>query len=63
MVGKALQKVNFKTLYLIGICLSAGAYVIFGISTKLPGFYLAGIICMVGSTFLSGQSVPWVINH
>ena len=24
MVGKALQKVNFKTLYLIGICLSAG---------------------------------------
>ena len=24
MVGKALQKVNFKILYLIGICLSAG---------------------------------------
>lgn len=23
MVGKALQKVNFKTLYLIGICLSS----------------------------------------
>ena len=63
MVGKALQKVNFKTLYLIGICLSAGAYVILGISTKLPGFYLAGIICMVGSTFFSGQGVPWVINH
>ena len=63
MVGKALQKVNFKILYLIGICLSAGAYVIFGISTKLPGFYLAGIICMVGSTFFSGQGVPWVINH
>ena len=63
MVGKALQKVNFKILYLIGICLSAGAYVILGISTKLPGFYLAGIICMVGSTFFSGQGVPWVINH
>ena len=63
MVGKALQKVNFKILYLIGICFSAGAYVIFGISTKLPGFYLAGIICMVGSTFFSGQGVPWVINH
>lgn len=63
MVGKALQKVNFKILYLIGICLSAGAYVIFGISTKLPGFYLAGIICMVGSTFYSGQGVPWIINH
>lgn len=62
-VGKALQKVNFKLLYLIGILLSAGAYVIFGISTKLPGFYLAGIICMVGSTFYSGQGVPWVINH
>lgn len=63
LVGKALQKVNFKILYLIGICLSAGAYVIFGISTKLPGFYLAGIICMVGSTFYSGQGVPWIINH
>ena len=62
-VGKALQKVNFKILYLIGIVLSAGAYVIFGISTKLPEFYLAGIICMVGSTFYSGQGVPWVINH
>ena len=63
LVGKALQKVNFKILYLIGIGLSAGAYVIFGISTKLPGFYLAGIICMVGSTFYSGQGVPWIINH
>lgn len=63
MVGKALQKVNFKILYLIGICLSAGAYVFLGISTKLPGFYLAGIICMVGSTFFSGQGVPCVINH
>lgn len=62
-VGKALQKVNFKILYLIGIALSSLAYVIFGISTKLPGFYLAGIICMVGSTFYSGQGVPWVINH
>lgn len=63
IVGKALQKVNFKLLYFIGIILSAGAYVIFGISTKLPGFYLAGIICMAGSTFYSGQGVPWVINH
>ena len=62
-VGKALQKVNFRILYIIGIVLSAGAYVIFGISTALPGFYLAGIICMVGSTFYSGQGVPWVINH
>ena len=62
-VGKALQKVNFKLLYIIGIVLSAGAYVIFGISTKLPEFYIAGIVCMVGSTFYSGQGVPWVINH
>lgn len=38
-------------MYLIGIGLSAIAYVIFGISTKLPGFYIAAIICMVGSTF------------
>ncbi|AEG40454.1 conjugated bile salt MFS transporter [Lactobacillus kefiranofaciens] len=63
LVGKALPKVNFKIMYLIGIVLSAGAYGIFGLSTKLPGFYLAGIICMVGSTFYSGQGVPWVINH
>lgn len=63
LVGKALPKVNFKIMYLIGIALSAGAYFIFGISTKLPGFYLAGIVCMVGSTFYSGQGVPWIINH
>lgn len=63
IVGKALEKVDFKLLYLIGIALSAGAYVIFGLSTQLPSFYLAGIICMVGSTFYSGQGVPWIINH
>ena len=62
-IGKALEKVNFRLMYLIGIGLSAIAYVIFGISTKLPGFYIAAIICMVGSTFYSGQGVPWVINH
>ena len=62
-VGKALQKVNFKIMYLIGIALSAVAYLIFGFSTQLPEFYIAGIICMVGSTFYSGQGVPWVINH
>ena len=62
-IGKAMQKVNFKLLYLIGIVLSSIAYVIFGISTKLPEFYIAAIICMIGSTFYSGQGVPWVINH
>ena len=62
-IGKGLEKINFRVMYLIGIGLSAIAYVIFGISTKLPGFYLAGIICMVGSTFYSGQGVPWIINH
>lgn len=62
-IGKALEKVNFRLMYLIGIGLSAIAYVIFGISTKLPGFYIAAIICMIGSTFYSGQGVPWVINH
>ncbi|WP_301055319.1 conjugated bile salt MFS transporter [Lactobacillus hominis] len=62
-IGKALEKVNFRIMYLIGIGLSAIAYVIFGISTKLPGFYTAAIICMIGSTFFSGQGVPWVINH
>lgn len=61
-IGKALEKVNFRLMYLIGIGLSAIAYVIFGISTKLPGFYIAAIICMIGSTFYSGQGVPWVIN-
>lgn len=62
-IGKALQKVNFKLMYIIGIAISAIGFVIFGISTKLPGFYIAGILCMVGSTFYSGQGVPWVINH
>lgn len=62
-IGKGLEKINFRLMYLIGIGCSAVAYVIFGISTKLPGFYLAAIICMIGSTFFSGQGVPWVINH
>ena len=62
-IGKGLEKINFRVMYLIGIGLSAIAYVIFGISTKLPEFYSAAIICMIGSTFYSGQGVPWVINH
>lgn len=62
-IGKGLEKFNFKLMYLIGIILSALAYVVFGISTKLPEFYAAGILCMIGSTFYSGQGVPWVINH
>ncbi len=62
-IGKGLEKINFRVMYLIGIGLSAIAYVIFGISTKLPEFYIAAIICMIGSTFYSGQGVPWVINH
>lgn len=62
-IGKGLQKFNFRLMYLIGVGLSAIAYVIFGLSTKLPGFYTAAIICMIGSTFFSGQGVPWVINH
>ena len=62
-IGKGLEKINFRVMYLIGIGLSAIAYVIFGISTKLPEFYIAAIICMIGSTVYSGQGVPWVINH
>ncbi|MEY8441707.1 conjugated bile salt MFS transporter [Lactobacillaceae bacterium 24-114] len=62
-IGKGLEKFNFKLMYIIGIVLSAVAYVIFGISTRLPEFYAAGILCMIGSTFYSGQGVPWVINH
>ena len=57
-IGKGLEKINFRVMYLIGIGLSAIAYVIFGISTKLPEFYIAAIICMIGSTFYSGQGVP-----
>ncbi len=62
-IGKGLQKFNFRLMYIIGIALSALAYVIFGFSTKLSGFYTAAIVCMIGSTFFSGQGVPWVINH
>lgn len=62
-IGKAMGRVNFKLMYMIGITISALAYVLFGISTKLSGFYLAAILCMIGSTFYSGQGVPWVINH
>ncbi|HIX01841.1 MAG TPA: conjugated bile salt MFS transporter [Candidatus Ligilactobacillus excrementigallinarum] len=62
-IGKGLGKFNFKVMYFIGIALSALSYVIFGISTKLPEFYGAAILCMIGSTFFSGQGVPWVINH
>ena len=33
-IGKGLEKINFRLMYLIGIGCSAVAYVIFGISTK-----------------------------
>lgn len=62
-IGKGLAKFNFKVMYFIGIVLSALAYLCFGLSSKLPEFYAAAIVCMAGSTFFSGQGVPWVINH
>lgn len=62
-VGKALPKFNFKLMYFIGIVISSISLLIFGISSKLPEFYGAGILCMIGSVFFSGQGVPWVINH
>lgn len=62
-IGKGLAKYNFKLMYFIGIVLSAIAYVFFGFSKNLPEFYGAAIVCMIGSTFFSGQGVPWVINH
>lgn len=62
-IGKGFSKINYKVMYMTGITISALAYVLFGISTKLPLFYVAGILCMIGSTFFSGQGVPWVINH
>ena len=37
-------------MYMAGIIISALAYVIFGISSKLPEFYGAAILCMIGST-------------
>lgn len=62
-IGKGLAKINFKVMYIVGIAISALAYVLFGLSSKLPEFYGAAILCMIGSTFFSGQGVPWVINH
>ena len=63
IVGKFMGKVNFKVMYMAGIIISSIAFVIFGISSKLPEFYLAGILCMTGSVFFSTQGTPWVINH
>ena len=62
-IGKGMSKFNFKVMYMVGIIISSIAFIIFGISSKLPEFYTAGILCMAGSTFFSGQGVPWVINH
>ncbi|KRM52757.1 conjugated Bile Salt Transporter [Ligilactobacillus araffinosus DSM 20653] len=62
-IGKWLAKFNFKLMYMVGIIISTISFILFGISSKLPEFYGAAILCMIGSTFYSGQGVPWVINH
>lgn len=61
-IGKALEKVNFRLMYLIGIGLSAIAYVIL----ELVQSYLASILPLSFVWLvqpLPGQGVPWVINH
>ena len=63
IVGNFMGKINFKLMYIIGIIISSIAFVIFGFSSKLPEFYIAGILCMTGAVFYSTQGVPWVINH
>ena len=46
-IGKGLQKFNFRLMYIIGIALSAFAYVIFGFITKLRGLSTTGFLSKV----------------
>ncbi|MGL5693088.1 MAG: conjugated bile salt MFS transporter [Peptostreptococcaceae bacterium] len=61
-IGMMYNKVNVKTMYLLGSILSGGGFLAFSMCKELWQFYLVAGVVQVGTAAISSIGVPLLIN-
>lgn len=61
-IGMMFNKINTKTMYLLGTILSGGGFLAFSMCQELWQFYLVAGIVQVGTAAISSIGVPLLIN-
>ena len=61
-IGMMFNKINAKTMYLLGTILSGGGFLAFSMCQELWQFYLVAGIVQVGTAAISSIGVPLLIN-
>ncbi|SCH41238.1 oxalate/formate antiporter family transporter [uncultured Clostridium sp.] len=61
-IGAMYNKINLKTMYLLGTILSGGGFLAFSMCKELWQFYIVAGIVQVGTAAISSIGVPLLIN-
>ncbi|MGL5329926.1 MAG: conjugated bile salt MFS transporter [Peptostreptococcaceae bacterium] len=61
-IGMMYNKVNVKTMYLLGSILSGGGFLAFSMCKELWQFYIVAGVVQVGTAAISSIGVPLLIN-
>ena len=61
-IGMMFNKVNVKTMYLLGGILSGGGFLAFSMCQELWQFYIVAGVVQVGTAAISSIGVPLLIN-
>ncbi|QJA08086.1 MFS transporter [Romboutsia sp. CE17] len=61
-IGMMYNKINLKTMYLLGTILSGGGFLAFSMCKELWQFYLVAGVVQVGTAAISSIGVPLLIN-
>nr|WP_317333343.1 conjugated bile salt MFS transporter [uncultured Romboutsia sp.] len=61
-IGMMFNKINAKTMYLLGTILSGGGFLAFSMCQELWQFYIVAGIVQVGTAAISSIGVPLLIN-
>lgn len=62
-IGSLFNKVNVKTMYIIGSILSGGGFLAFSLCNRLWEFYIVAGIVQVGTAAISSIGIPLIINR
>lgn len=61
-IGILFNKINAKTLYIIGCILSSGGFLAFSFCSRLWQFYIISAIVQIGTAVISAIGVPLLIS-
>ncbi len=61
-IGMMFNKINTKTMYLLGTILSGGGFLAFSMCQELWQFYLVAGVVQIGTAAISSIGVPLLIN-